>query len=738
MNDLAFNRVAEVDSRPADSMAILQNQPAILKYLNVLKRRKWLLIGVVAIATIVGLVVTLLMTPMYTAETTIEIKREDYQIVNVQGVEGESTPTDLEFYETQWGLLRAQSLAERVVTELRLQDNATFFEMFGKDEIANAIREGGRNVAAAQRQERIDEAADILLTHVSIAPTRMSRLAEIRVTTPDSAMSAQIANTWAQAFIEISLERRFDATSYARNFLEERLEQLRQRLQDSERALVSYAANQRIINIPMSTSTGQDQVSTTERSLVAEDLSALNRELNEATAARMAAQSRLRGSGGTTAEALSNQAISSLRTRRAELASDYARMTAQFDEAYPPAQALADQIATVDRAIANEEGRVRNTLQAAFNAASAREAMLRQRVNGLESDLLDLRGRTIQYNIYQREVDTNRQLYDALLQRYKEIGVAGGVGVNNIAVVDRAKVPERPSSPRLLVNLLISILIGGLAGAGLAVILEQLDQTISDPRELEAALGLPLLGVIPKSADGDPRETLEDPKTPLVEAYLSTQTRLAFTTDHGVPRTLAITSTRPAEGKTTTAYALARQLARTNNRVLLIDGDMRSPSLHGMLGVGGEQGLSNFLAGDDDWHAMVHPYVQNLSLLPAGPLPPNAAELLTGGRFSKLLAELLKEFDHVVVDAPPVMGLADTPLMGSVVEGVLFVAESHSTPITMARVAVTRLREANSRVLGALLTKFAAEKAQYGYAYDYGYGYGRDAEDAAVRDAPNS
>jgi capsular exopolysaccharide synthesis family protein len=302
-------------------------------------------------------------------------------------------------------------------------------------------------------------------------------------------------------------------------------------------------------------------------------------------------------------------------------------------------------------------------------------------------------------------------------------------------VDDRSNVPERPSSPRLLVNLLVSILIGGLAGAGLAVVLEQLDQTVSDPRELEAALGLPLLGVIPRSDEGEPLDTLEDPKTPLVEAYLSTQTRLAFTTDHGIPRTLAITSTRPAEGKTTTAYAMARQLARASNRVLLIDSDMRSPSLHGMLGASGERGLSNYLAGDDDWHTMVHKYVTNLSLLPAGPLPPNAAELLTGARMSKLLSEVLKDFDHVVIDAPPVMGLADTPLIGSVVEGVLFVTESHSTPITMARIAISRLRESKSRVLGVLMTKFAAEKAQYGYGYDYGYGYGRSVEETAAGDA---
>jgi capsular exopolysaccharide synthesis family protein len=584
----------------------------------------------------------------------------------------------------------------------------------------------------------VRKAAEILLDHVEIVPTRLSRLAQVRFTSPDPTLSTEIANAWTQAFIETSLERRFDATSYARKFLEQRLEQLRQKLQESERSLVAYASKQRIINVPTTTTTGTDRgVSSTESPLVAEDLSALNRELNEAIAARVAAQSRLRGTGGHTTEALGNATITDLRTRRAELSADYARMLAQFEPAYPPARALADQIAEVDRAISREEARVHSTLQASFNAASERERMLRQRVQALENDLLNLRNRSIQYNIYQRDVDTNRQLYDALLQRYKEIGVAGGVGVNNISVVDRAETPEKPSSPNIALNLLLSVLIGLIVGAGSAVALEQVDQTISDPHELEAALGLPLLGTIPKSGDSDPIEELEDPKTALVEAYLSAQTRLAFTTDHGVPQTLAVTSTRSGEGKTTTAYAIARQLARKSGRVLLVDGDMRSPSLHSQFEIAAAPGLSNFLAGEEELNTMIHPVAEGLSLLPAGPTPPNAAELLTGDRLPDLLRQLASRFNHVVIDAPPVMGLADTPLIASQVEGTIFVLESHATSSTTAKMAVSRLRESKARLLGALLTKFEPQKAQYGYGYgyDYGYGYGKSKDDTASKRA---
>ena len=699
--------------------------PMIVRLLRIAKRWKWLLLGSVIVAGIIGLAATLLMTPQYTAQATLEIQREGNRIVNVKGVEPETTTADMEFYQTQYGLLRGRTLAERVATDLRLHDNADFFEMFGADRVVQQLRSGeGAAATAAARQERIRIAGDILLERADIVPVRLSRLVDVQFTSPDPSLSTNIVNAWTSRFIETSLARRYEATSYARQFLEQRLAQLRQRLEQSERALVAYAANQRIINLPSTTTAGETQT-TTERPLVAEDLSALNRELNEATGARMLAESRMQSAGGSTTEALQNQAISTLRARRAELASEHARMLTQFEPAYPPARAIANQIAELDRSITREEGRVGSTLQATYRAAAAREASLRTRVQALQGDLIDLRGRTIQYNIYQREVDTNRQLYDALLQRYREIGVAGGVGVNNISVVDAARVPDEPSSPNLMLNLALSLLVGGVVGAGLALALEQIDEAISDPTDVERALGLPLLGTVPKSENENLEEELEDRKSPLVEAYLSMQTSLGFTTDHGIPRSLMVTSTRPAEGKSTSSYALARSLARTDRKVILIDGDMRSPSLHHTFAAKNDKGLSNYLAGDRDLNSMIHrQVVDNVALLTAGPPPPNAAELLTGERVAQLITELCQQFDHVILDAPPVMGLADTPLIASQVEGVVFVIQSHATRASEARVAINRLLDAQAHVLGVLLTKFESKRAHYGYGYDYGYGYG--------------
>jgi len=194
-----------------------------------------------------------------------------------------------------------------------------------------------------------------------------------------------------------------------------------------------------------------------------------------------------------------------------------------------------------------------------------------------------------------------------------------------------------------------------------------------------------------------------------------------------VPRSFAVTSTRPAEGKSTTALALATTLARSQRKVILIDGDMRSPSVHHLGGVDHDHGLSNFLTGNDDIDSLIFQMTDlGFTAMSAGPIPPNAAELLTGNRLSVLIDRLLERYDHVVIDSPPVMGLADAPLIASRVEGVIYAVESHGIRSSMVKTALNRLASANARVIGGVLTKFEARKAHYGYGYEYGYGYGRD------------
>jgi capsular exopolysaccharide synthesis family protein len=700
--------------------------PLLQQYLRIAIRWRWLIAGVTAACILLGLVVTLLMTPQFTATTTIEISRVSDQVTSFQGVEREIGVADQEFYQTQYGLLRSQTLAERVATQLGLADDAAFFEMFGveSDDPAFALTNG--RYSASGRPVRQRTAGEILLDNLGVEPARMSRLVGIHFTSPDPTLSARVANAWSENFIQTNLERKIQATSYGREQLQRQLAEYKDRLDASQRQLVTYASNEQIINLPAES--GGNGVAGTERSIVSDDLAALNAALAEATSNRIEAEARFRQSGseGASLTALSNQAINNLRQRRAELAAEYEQLMVRFEPGYPAARAIQSQIDELDQAIRREETRVSNSFAAGYREAQAREAALQEEVGRLKGEFLDLRRRSIQYNIYQQEVDTNRALYDGLLQRFKEIGVAGGVGVNNIAIVDLAQVPLKPSSPRLLINLLVSVLAGMILGVAMALALEQIDEAIADPNEIERRLGLPLLGTVPVSKAETPKEALADPKSELFDAYLAVQTNLGFSTEHGVPRSFAVTSTRPGEGKSTTSLALASTLTRAGRKVILVDGDMRSPSVHNLAGVGHELGLSNFLAGDDDLSGLTFEMPGlRFTAMSSGPIPPNAAELLTGNRLSLLIERLLLTYDHVVIDSPPVMGLADAPLIASRVEGVIYAVESRSTRSSIAKTALTRLQSANVHVIGAVLTKFNSRKAHYGYGYDYGYDYGR-------------
>lgn len=694
----------------------------ISDYLSIANRRKWLILGTTVGFLLAGLLITLFMTPLYTASATIEIQRETSNVAEVKGEDRTQAGVDAEFYETQYGLLRSRSLAERVARSLRLGEDPAFFETFGVTPPEEWYQNGRAVQTAAIRQERLKAAGGLLLTNIKVEPERLSRLVEVSFTSPDPQLSKRVVDGWSENFVQTTLERRYSATSYARKFLEDRLQQLRVRIDQSERALVGYAANQNIVNIPGPS--GAQGESTGERSLVADDLVNLNRELATATADRVQAESRLSGSSNVK-EALDNSTSNTLRARRAELSADYARLIQQFTPDYPPAKALRAQIASIDAALRGETGRVTDVLRQNYDAALSRENALAARVKQLTGRVLDFRRRSIQYNILQREVDTNRQLYDALLQRYKEIGVAGGVGVNNISVVDGAEVPGAPSSPRLFFNLALALLAGLVAGTAIAILLEQIDEGITDPVDVEGLLGMPLIGVTPRVSNVEPVAALNDPKSPLTEAYASIAANLGFATSHGVPRTLAVTSARPAEGKSSTSYALARSLARTNRRVLLLDADMRSPSVHHMLHQPLATGLSNYLAGADDLSTLVRGTdIDGLSIMTAGPQPPSTPELLAGDRLSILLERLGETFDHVVLDLPPVMGLADAPLIASKIEGTLMVTAAHSTHKNVARLAVGRLRSAHAHLLGVVLSMFDSRQASYGYGYGYGYGEG--------------
>lgn len=664
---------------------------------------RWLILSAVALGLAGALVVTLLTTPLYRAQATLEINPPSVEVMEGEN-EKQGQREDARFLETQYGLLESRSLARRVAQDLNLASNAEFVPQ-------EADRATRQKIAVGKLQQELD-----------VDPVPNSRLIRISYSSDSPALAAQIVNSFGRNFINSNLERRYEASSYARDFLARQISKVKTDLEKSERQVVAYAQNAGIIETGGGGGAGKDgEASGAGGSLEGSSLVALNSALADAQTKRIAAEQRYRQSRTVGATAEVNESTAALRQQIAALEAEYQDKRTLLKPMHPELLAVRARIEVLQRQISSEAGRVTggraNTYLAEYRAAAAEENSLRQRVAQLKGSVQNLRGKGIQYNILQREVDTNRSLYDALLQRYKEVGVAGGIGTNAVSVVDSAEVPGGAYSPNLLLNLMIGLGLGLIAGLGAALALEFINDTIKGPDDVRDKLHLAPLGSIPKLAD--PKNItaeLEDRTSAVAEAYFSLVTSLRFSTDRGAPKSLLVTSARAGEGKSSTTLALAMSFARLGNSVLLIDGDLRKPVFSGS----SERGLSILLTTDGNPAEHISRTKQaNLCLMTAGAVPPNPAELLTSPRLKSLIREATNQFDIVIVDGPPVLGLADAPLLSDSCQATLMVVESRKTRTKAALNAIARLKDAGGHLVGGLVTKHPKRAMGYGYGYGY-------------------
>ena len=679
----------------------------IASILRIIVEWRWVILGATALGLAGAIVVTLLTPPLYKTQAVLEINPPQIEVM-----EGETAKSgqlqDRLFLETQYGLLESKNLASRVAQDLNLASNADFVPQ----DLEREVRE---KIAVGKLQQGFD-----------VDPVPNSRLIRIAYTGESPTLAAQIVNSFAKNFINSNLERRYDASSYARDFLAKQIAKVKADLERSERQVVAYAQSAGIIETGTPGGGGGAEGEAKGGgggSLEGSSLMALNAALADAQTKRIAAEQRYRQSRsvGTTAEV--DQRTSGLRQQVGTLEAEYQEKRTTLKPAHPELVALRSRIDSLNRLISSESGRAvggqSNTLLAEYRAAAAEENSLRQRVGQLRGAVLNLRGKGIQYNILQREVDTNRSLYDALLQRYKEIGVAGGIGTNSVSVVDSADPPGGPFSPNLFLNLIIGLGLGLASGIGIALGMEFLNDTIKTPDDVRDKLRIAPLGAIPKLTESkDFTAELEDRSSAISEAYFSLLTSLRFSTDRGAPKTLLVTSTRAGEGKSSTTLALAMNFARLGNSVLLIDGDLRKPVFSGAQ----DRGLSILLTTDGNLSEHIsRTKLENLCLMTAGAVPPNPAELLASPRLKSILNEAIEQFDIVLVDGPPVLGLADAPLLGAACQATLLVVESRKTRTKPARNSIARLKEGGSHIVGGLVTKVPKQAMSYGYGYGYGY-----------------
>lgn len=687
---------------------------------SALRRHFWMAIAIVGAVLLLALISTLLDTPRYTAETSVQINDQSDEVLGSDFEAGNVTPPsdwDIDrFLNTQLDILRSRGLAERVADRLDLASDERFFSAM---EVASSA------ITGDQAKDR-SLAVSLLRGNLEIDLPRATRVATIAFTSTDPATSSAIANAFAEEFIQANLQRRYDSTSYARDFVADQLEEARISLEDSERELNDYAKSVGLIRTRDALSPdGRDVVAGT---VTTSSLVQLNDAAIQARAARIGAQSRWEAIQGTPLLAsqpvLGNPTVQVLMTRRAELQAELQAARERYLPNHPAIGRLEEDLAAVSRQLESTASQVRESVRAEYRAAQNAQAQLDNQVSDARGASLAEQDQSVRYNVLARQADTARSIYDGLLQRYRELNASAGIASSNIAIIDRAEAPNIPSSPNVPRNMALGLLVG-LALAGLAVFLrDQLDDVIHTPEDVEDKLDLALLGVVPRAEDGSPIEALENPKSPIAEAYNSLRGALLYSTPKGLPRIIVVTSAQAHEGKSTTSLAIASGFARIGMKPLLIDADLRRPALDKLFGLRTERGLTNLLVSQDDpATAIIHIDTADIDLLPTGPLPPSPSELLSSPRMAQLLESFAESHDVVILDSPPVLGLADAPMLAAIADGTVFVVEAERGRSGALKAALRRLRSMKPVLLGAVLAKFDPTKSGNRYSAYYGYDY---------------
>jgi capsular exopolysaccharide synthesis family protein len=433
-------------------------------------------------------------------------------------------------------------------------------------------------------------------------------------------------------------------------------------------------------------------------------------------------------------QVLSSKPLQELQATITTLQGEYQQKLGMFKPGFPEMQQLSARINELRKQLNNGVLTITDSIRLKHQETIEKEADLRSKLVELEGQQRDYNDKNIQYTILKREVDSNRSQYDSLIAKLNDIGVGSELKTQNAAIVDLASVPSVPYSPRRLINIAVAMTLLLALCAAVIYVLELLNNSFTNPEQVESELGVPVLGILPMVDEKLLLESISDQKSGLSEAHRSLRTALQFSGTDGAPRTLLVTSAEPSEGKSTTSFKLAQDFATLGAQVLVIDADLRKPNLHRLFGLSNTIGLSNLLTNtvrkDDLPNILRATKYPNVSVMTSGTIPPNPADLLSSPRMAMVIQNLGKRFDMIIVDAPPVVGLSDAPILGRLAEGTLMVVSTNQVTRKSAKAALKRLRSAGASILGVAMSKFAINKFDYNYAYKYMnyqyYGYGND------------
>jgi len=744
-----------------------EETPALLAYWQVIRKRRWTILTTFFVLFTVVLIGTLKQKPVYRAKALLEIEKENPNLLTMQELFELMSVSDT-FLETQYKVLESNSLARRVIEQLQLEK----LEEFNPPKEWLSSRKNKTTPSATQTfavgdsaAKRDPEAYQAVLKRfqerLTIEPVKRSRLVAVSFESHDPEMAARVVNSLASSYIEQSLEVRWEATQKASEWLSQQLVGMKAKLEKSEEELQKYARESGLLFLESEKGNPEN--------IVNERLRQLQEELTRAQAARFEKESLNRlvqaGDYGSLPGVFENKLMQDLTVRLAELQREHAQLTTTFSADYPKVKQIQSQIDEIEAVLARERERAAQRITNDYVAAERRENLVRQAFEEQQRQANVIAERSVQYNILKREVETNKQLYEGLLQRLKEAGVSAGLKASNIRIVDAAEPPRKPARPKLFLNLALAVILGLGLGVGGAFLQEYLDNTLKTSEDVERFLGVPALALIPSMASLNHRrggvyglydrakllttgaETSTEgqlaapntaagrwyridgeskPHSSLAEAFHSLRTSVLLSRAERPPRSLLVTSSQPGEGKTTVSANLAISLAQLEQRVLLVDADLRRPCLHKVFELKENPGLVGYLTGQQEWRAAVEPtQIATLDVIASGPIPPNPADLLSSERMRALVREALADYNFVLLDSPPLLNLADSRILATLVEGVVLIVQGGVTPREFVQHAEFHARDVGANIIGAVLNNVNVRASDYYYYYRYHYyGYG--------------
>jgi len=699
-------------------------------YWKVILKRKWTIISFTFIVLIATGVMTFTMTPIYRSTATLQINKENPQVVDFKEIFSVNM-MEMDYYQTQYRVLESRTLAKRVIHFLNLSEHPEFLpkpqtayqEWKGKI-LASFSGFFGSPKEDASPSETKKEILLInrFLSRLKIEPIRNSRLVKIHFDSNYPELSAQISNTLATTYMQQNLEIRFITTETAKEWLTGQLQDLKGKVERADEDLHIFGSKHDIISL--------DE----KENVTMQRLSELNEALTKAESDRIAKEAAYRqikdGNIDSLPPILESKLISDLKQAYIQLEAQYVKQLETFKTDHPEMARLKKQMEILKAHLDGEISKIAAGIKNDYESGLKRETLLRQAFEQQKKKAMEMKEKAIQYNILKREADTNREIYKGLLQRMKEAGISAGITASNIQLLDQAELPIKPHKPNKDLNLILALIVGLFLGIGLAFFFEYLDNSVKTPEDVEQLVRLPFFGLVPeisherrRRVDGEtscPVEliTYGHPKSMLSEAYRNIRTSILLSFSGKPPKKIAISSPNPAEGKTTTAINTAIALSQTGARVLIIEADLRKPRIHRIFEQENGDGLSNYLSGHAELDSIIkNTEIPNLSCILSGPLPPNPSELLGSSVFKSMIESLGERFDHIILDAPPILGFTDSVILSTSVDGIILVVHGGKTPKETLQRAKDVLFQVNARILGVVINRVNIRRSGYGYYY---------------------